>query len=82
MYISLSYINSLQRVVIQMPLYFTPLRHLLLLSHNAGKIALSRIPILQRRPLFHRCQVPPPGPVAFLVCCTYGAIYLSLRVHR
>ncbi len=47
---------------------------------NANEIALSRVPILQRLPLLHGCQVHPPRPVAFEVCCTIAAVYKSLRV--
>lgn len=49
-------------------------------SLTPNEIALSRVPILQRLPLLHGCQVHPPRPVAIEVCCTIAAVYKSLRV--
>lgn len=64
MYISLSCIQSLQQVFVQVSPYFTPLRHL-----RPMKTALLRAQTLQKLSLAQECQVPPPGPGAYVVCC-------------
>lgn len=73
LYIGLSCIQSLQPVVVQVCPYFTPL------CHKADETALSRVPNLQKLSLPQACQVPHPGPVAFDVCCTIGAVCVSLH---
>ena len=75
-YIRLPCIKSLQRIVVQMCPCVSPMRRPLSLLqpcqmfHNAGETALSRVPILQRLLLLDGCQVPPPGPFAFVGYCT------------
>lgn len=73
LYIGLSCIQSLQPVVVQVCPYFTPL------CHKADETALSRVPNLQKLTLPQACQVPHPGPVAFDVCCTIGAVCVFLH---